>query len=200
MAQLHALGVRTVIDLRRDHELAAQPNPAREHPEITYLNVSLFDQLDIAAAHAPRDGKVDVLLTLYCMALAERGEAIRTILTTIAEADGLVLFHCTAGKDRTGVIAALLLELAGVGPEDIMADYALTKTQIAPLLDTILANAAARGEDIERFKALLACEPETMQAFLAHLAERHGGAQQYLATIGLDDATIARLRARLLAD
>jgi protein-tyrosine phosphatase len=195
--QLHALGVRTVIDLRRDHELEAQPNPFRSHPDMNYVHVSLFDQLDVVDASAPRDGRVNVLLGLYCMALAERGEAIRTILTTIAHADGLVLFHCTAGKDRTGVIAALLLALVGVAREDIVADYALTKTQIAPLLDTILANAAKRGEDMERYQALLQCEPETMQAFLDHLNAQHGGVEPYLAAIGVEPSVIARLRARL---
>jgi protein-tyrosine phosphatase len=200
LAELQALGVRTVIDLRRGHELAAQPNPARDHPGISYVHVSLFEQLDVAAATAPRDGSVNVLLGLYCQALSERGDAIRTILTTIASADGVVLFHCTAGKDRTGVIAALLLALAGVERDDIVADYALTGAQIAPLLDTILANAAARGEDMDRYRSLLACEPETMQAFLDHLAERHGGVEPYLVSIGLDAATVARLRAKLMVD
>ncbi len=197
--QLHALGVRTVIDLRRDHELKAQPNPTRAHPEIDYVHVSLFDQLDIAEAAAPRDGRVNVLLGLYCLALAERGEAIRTILTAIAEADGLVLFHCTAGKDRTGVIAALLLALVGVPRDEIVADYAMTKTQIAPLLETILANAAKRGEDMERYQALLQCEPETMHTFLDHLDTAHGGVDRYLAGIGVTPAVVARLRDRLIA-
>ncbi len=198
--QLHALGVRTVIDLRRDHELELQPNPTKTHPEIDYVHISLFDQLDVADAAVPRDGQVNVLLGLYCMALAERGDAIRSILTTIADADGLVLFHCTAGKDRTGVIAALLLALVGVPREDIVADYAITKAQIAPLLDTILANAAKRGEDMDRYQALLQCEPETMHAFLDHLDADHGGVERYLAKIGIDAAVVARLRARLIRE
>jgi protein-tyrosine phosphatase len=198
VAQLHALGVRTVIDLRRDHELEAQPNPLRAHPEIRYVHVSLFDRLDVVDAVAPAGGEANVLLGLYRQALAERGAAIRTILTTIADADGPVLFHCTAGKDRTGVIAALLLALAGVDRADIVADYALTKAQIAPLLDSILAHAAARGEDMALYAALLRCEPETMHALLDTLEATHGGILAYLAGIGLDDATVARLRARLL--
>ena len=198
VAQLHDLGVRIVIDLRRDHELEAQPNPTRAHAGIDYVHVSLFDRLELLEAEAPKEGEVNVLLGLYILALAERGAEIRQILTTIANAEGLVLFHCTAGKDRTGVIAALLLALVGVAREDIIADYALTKTQIAPLRDAILAHAASRGEDMVRFQALLECEPETMAAFLDHLAERHGGVVAYLAAIGVNDATVTRLRARLV--
>lgn len=200
-AGLAALGVRTVIDLRRDHELAAQPNPVREHPGIAYLNVSLFDRLDVVEAHAPEGEEAgNVLLGLYCQTLAQRGAEIREILETIAAAEGVVLFHCTAGKDRTGVIAALLLALAGVGREDIVADYALTGAQIAPLIATVLKNAEARGEDMVRYKALLECRPETMVAFLDHLEAVHGGVERYLASVGLDAAAVARLRARLLAE
>ncbi len=200
VAQLHGLGVRTVIDLRRHHELATQPNPTNGHPGIAYVHISLFDKLDVAEATAPETDEPNVLLSLYRRALAERGEEIRQILTTIAEADGLVLFHCTAGKDRTGVIAALLLALAGVSEQDIVADYALTKSQIAPLLDAIQQRVTARGEDMNRYKALLECEPETMQQFLDHLAEHHGGVNRYLVGIGVTETITARLRARLLAD
>ena len=201
VAQLHELGVRTVIDLRRDHELEAGPNPFRDHAQVRYVNISLFDILALETAKATGADGGNVLLNLYCQAVAEKQPEIRAVLTTIAEAvPGIVLFHCTAGKDRTGIIAALLLALAGVGEEDIVEDYALTKAQIAPLLDNIIANAQARSENMAHFLALLDCEADTMRHFLDHLATEHGGVLAYLAKIGIDRETAANLRIRLLEE
>jgi len=197
VAELHALGVRTVIDLRRGHELEAGPNPFRDHAAVDYRHIPLFDELDLV--EVARQGP-NVLLTLYRRALAERQAAIRDVLVAIAEApEGVVLFHCTAGKDRTGIIAALLLAHVGVARADIVADYAATKAQIAPLRDDLVKRVAARGDDVAAFLTLLECEPETMEAWLDHLAEQHRDVAGYLAGIGLDAAVLARLRARLVA-
>jgi protein-tyrosine phosphatase len=111
-----------------------------------------------------------------------------------------VLFHCTAGKDRTGLIAALMLALAGVETAVIAEDYALTGPMIAPLLESFIADAAARGTDIEAFRPLLSCDPQTMAATLAFLIDNHGSVKAYLASIGLSDDTIDRLQARLTGE
>ena len=199
VALLRELGVSTVIDLRRDHELHAGPNPFRDHAQVSYIHISLFDALAHDAAHAPDAASRNVLLNLYCQALADKQAEIRAVLTAIAEAEpGIVLFHCTAGKDRTGLIAALLLALAEVGEADIVEDYALTKAQIAPLIESILDHAQARGENMAQFMALLECEAETMREFLDHLAAEYGGVAAYLAKIGINAETVASLRARLL--
>ena len=140
----------------------------------------------------------DVLLDLYLRALSERGNVIVDVLNAIADAsDGVVLFHCTAGKDRTGLIAAMLLSLAGVAEDLIVEDYALTRERIAPLIADFLADAVKRGLDVEAFRPLLVCEAATMAATLAHLSSLHGSVAAYLAAVGLDPATANRLRARL---
>ncbi|RYG94163.1 MAG: tyrosine-protein phosphatase, partial [Alphaproteobacteria bacterium] len=143
MAVLVGEGVTTVIDLRHADELAHQPNPFEGNPAVRYHNVSLFDQL----SPTPKPGG-DLLLDLYKLALAERQDAIAAVLTTIAEApEGVVLFHCTAGKDRTGIVAALLLGLVGVDADMIVEDYALTAGYLAPIMAEITAGAVARGAD-----------------------------------------------------
>lgn len=196
MATLVGAGVTTVIDLRHADELAHQPNPFGSNPAVRYHNVSLFDRL--APATGPGG---DLLLELYKLALAQRQDAIATVLTTIAEApEGVVLFHCTAGKDRTGIVALLLLALAGVEETLIVEDYAQTAAMIAPMIEEIIAQAAARGADVAAFRPLLAAEPATMVATLAHLSEQYGSARDYLKTIGLGDATIARLHDRLVGE
>lgn len=189
-------GVRTVIDLRRPAELEAQPNPFATDDRVRYLNVSLFENL--APTYGPQ---VDTLHALYVRALDERAEAIVSILGMIAEADdGAVLFHCTAGKDRTGLIAALLLGNAGVAEEVIVADYVLTGKMIAPLLDEILAHAAIHGVDEIAMRPLLACAPETMRSTLAYIADGHGSIASYLNGLGLNAKVTARLKSRLTGD
>lgn len=194
MAALVGEGVTTVIDLRREDETTARPNPFRGNPVVAYHNVSLFDALDPAAMTGE-----NVLHDLYVAALTTRHGAIAEVLTLITEApEGAVLFHCTAGKDRTGLIAALVLSLAGVEATRIVEDYALTGPMIQPLHETFIADAAARGVALNEFRALLACEPATMAATLEHLTDTHGSAEAYLLAIGLDARMIARLKARLL--
>ena len=196
--QLVSHGVVTVIDLRHASELEHQPNPFAERDGVDYHNVSLFENLaPPTPENMPKDD-IDVLHELYVMALKERHDAILKILQIIADApEGTVLFHCTAGKDRTGIIAALTLGLAGVDHETIVKDYALTEIMIAPIVDEIIAAVVARGGNAERMRPLLASKPETMQATLDHILENHGSIEAYLKDIGLDDGVKDRIRARL---
>jgi protein-tyrosine phosphatase len=101
------------------------------------------------------------------------------------------LFHCVAGKDRTGVIAALLLALADVEPEVIAADYAESSARLAAAYLT-------RYPDLQRAEIVeaLRCPEEGVHNMLAYLAQ-YGGTAGYLRTIGLSDARIDRLRGRL---
>lgn len=196
MEALVAEGVTTVIDLRHADELATQPNPFSANPAVHYHNVSLFDRL----APVPAAGQ-DLLLDLYTLALGSRQPAIAQVLTIIAEAPaGTVLFHCTAGKDRTGIVSALLLAVAGVEAALIVEDYALTGPMIAPMIEEIVADAAARGADVETFRPLLASDPATMAATIAHLEATYGSAASYLERIGLAPALIARLHDRLVGE
>lgn len=196
MDMLVAEGVATVIDLRSVDELAKQPNPFHQNAAVRYHNVSLF--ADLAPSYRPGE---DTLLDLYKQALRDRRDAIREVLTLIADAaDGIVLFHCTAGKDRTGIIAALLLANAGVATASILEDYALTSTMIAPMIDEFLATAAAQGADIEQFRPLLGCDPATMSATIAHVESEYGSVGQYLSLVGLAPETVRRLTNRLLGE
>ena len=187
VAKLVDAGVRTVIDLRHDHELTKAPNPFARIGEVNYVNISLFEQLTPPGAVDEQGRVTNVLLELYKMALAQRQEAIRQV------------FHCTAGKDRTGIIAALLLAAHGVDAPTIREDYAVTASLIAPMVDELIHDAEARGADVEAFRHLLASTPETMSAFLIHLDETYGGADSYLELAGLSAGQRARLRDRFIA-
>jgi protein-tyrosine phosphatase len=191
-----ASGVTTIIDLRHGDELTHQPNPFNGHAAVAYHNVSLLEGL---APSLMAEG--DLLLELYKLALLQRQPALAQVLGIIADAPaGVVLFHCTAGKDRTGIVAALLLGIAGVDAELIVEDYALTASLIAPIVADITAGAVARGADPASFQRLLASEPATMMATLGFITTEFGSIAAYVERIGLDQTTIERLRNRLLGE
>lgn len=192
---LVAEGLSLVIDLRGPHETTVTPHPFREHAGVAYANVVLFDALaPIAMAKPPFD-----MAQRYCDALDQCGPRLADVLRAVVEAPpGVVLFHCTAGKDRTGVIAALLLSLAGVSQEDIAADYALTASAEGLIAD-LRARALSAGSDADHVERMLASDADTMLTMLRHLDAKHGGIRPYLTAIGLTEAEIALLSDRLCA-
>lgn len=198
-ARLQAEGLTTVIDLRTEAEIRAQPNPFAGRPGVRYLHQPVFHALAPAQlAAAGRQPGVDPLLDFYQSALDSRHEALRQILTLIAGADeGAVMFHCTAGKDRTGIVAALLLGLAEVSAEDIVADYTMTEGLIADMVARFLDLARQDGRDVEAYARLLAAPATTMRATLGHMEQRYGSVPRYLARIGLAPGDITALSERM---
>ncbi len=194
---LIAHGVTTVIDLRNPQELEREANPFMNDARVRYENVSLFSALAPVEMMAAQSIDFD-MGDRYCHALDNCQLAIAKVLTTIARApDGIVLFHCTAGKDRTGIIAALMLAHAGVDEATIIEDYALTGSIFAPVLAEFRARAIARGVPSDLADLILASAPQSMARTLGYLAGHYGGAGTYFARIGLGEAEIASLEQRL---
>jgi protein-tyrosine phosphatase len=195
---LIAYGVTTVIDLRNPQELAQEANPFTEDARVRYDNVPLFSALAPVEMMAAQLSDFD-MGDRYCQALDNCQPAIAKVLTTIAHApDGIVLFHCSAGKDRTGIIAALMLAQAGVDDAVIIEDYALTGSIFAPLLAGFHARAIARGIPSRLAEVILASAPHSMARTLGHLAKRYGGVGAYLAQMGLGQSEITSLERRLV--
>lgn len=192
---LVAAGLSLVIDLRGLHETTATEHPFIGHDTVAYRNIVLFDALaPIAMAQQPFD-----MAQRYCDALDRCQDQFAEVLRAIASAEpGIVLFHCTAGKDRTGVVAALLLTLAEVLNADIIADYALTASAEG-LIAQLRARALSAGSEPDHVERMLASDGQTMATFLAHLDTVHGGIQTYLDKIGLTPVEVAALRNRLCA-
>jgi protein-tyrosine phosphatase len=192
---LVAYGVRTVIDLRLPDEVALAPNPFAAPGEhgVAYANLSLIDP---AAGPAPA---FTTLANDYLGMLHRFQHTVTEIVSTIAAAPpGGVVVHCAAGKDRTGLIAALLLDLVGVAPEIIAADYALTAEYLQPEWEAWLASGPGSRAERERDLVRTAPTIEVMLTVLATLADRHGGAAGYLQRGGLSAEQLARVRARML--
>jgi protein-tyrosine phosphatase len=190
-------GLATVIDLRNANEIAAEPNPFAGHAEIRYHNTPLFSAMAPLEMMAEASAAFD-MGDRYCRAIDECHTAIAEVLTTIAGAtDGIVLFHCSAGKDRTGVIAALLLANSGVSETTVIEDYALTATLSGPLIGMLRQRAISRGIDPAMADLFLSSEPRSMRMALNHINVHYGSIQQYLVRIGLNEADLTRLRQKL---
>src|SRR5262245_8359723 len=137
-AALLDYGVRTVVDLRRNDELRIDPNPFAaplgRAGIVTYLNLPLGTGASSDERTAVKAASETTLEALFCAVLDNYWRGIAAILTAIAGAlEGVVLFHCHAGKDRTGIVAGLLLALAGVPNPTIAEDYALSGVCLQPI-------------------------------------------------------------------
>jgi len=196
-AALLSRGVQTIVDLRRSDELKIAPNVFANSTNVQYYHVSLLVDQEFIAR--PQQAPEPLVVT-YRKILDERQEQVYKILSTFADAIGLPgLVHCTAGKDRTGLIAALLLALVGVPHEMIIADYALTSTYLGEgFMEDIKKRALQRGFTWEQYAPLVMCPPENMAQTLLHLDETYGGVSPYLRHIGLSAAQLAHLRDMLL--
>lgn len=194
-ARLLDHGVRTVIDLRRTDELTVAPNVFASTTGVTYRHLSLLPELP------PTPGELRSLVDTYRQMLDERQEQIRGVLEHLAAPGGLPgLVHCTAGKDRTGVLTALVLGLAGVPEETIIQDYALSATYLgAPFIAEVRQRALARGYIWEQFAPLVDSPPEHMEATLQHLYDRYGGIASYVRIIGLSAGQITALQEALVS-
>lgn len=184
-------GVRTVIDLRWPGEVAARPHPLARSSRhgVRYHQVSLLAGNELEWAGLAGECQKEMW---KCAVLEHTRPQLKDVLQLIADAaDEPLLFHCVAGKDRTGLIAALLLALADVVPDAIAEDYAASTARLADAY-------VVRYSNLERAEILEAvrCPEQGVHNMLEYLAQ-YGGAAGYLGAIGLGDATIARLRARL---
>lgn len=196
--RLHDEGLRVVIDLRTAHEVAEAPNPFASFPDVRFLNMPLFDDLSPQALSQAEVEGDHPLFTFYMTALMSRGPSICAILSEMARVEtGAVLFNCTAGKDRTGIIAALLLGIAGIPRAQIIADYALTAELIPDLVAEFLALSRERGGDTEKCARLLESPAQTLAQTLDQIDQRYGSVPHYLADIGLSEGDLATLRARM---
>ena len=189
-AAMTAYGVTTVIDLRSPSELLTAPNPFADGAGPAYVNRPLVDDSTMV-----RLGEASDMYGRYLMMLEHRQEAFRDILNAVAEADGAVLFHCFAGKDRTGLVAALMLAVAGVTDDAIAADFGETDAQLAARYQEWLA--AAPPERRRPMAEELQCPPERILGVLDHIKQRWGGVEAYLEGAGMTQPNIDRLKSKL---
>lgn len=196
-SRIEALGVAEIIDLRGTAERESAPvEPTSER--IAVRAVPVYDDASPAALGQAIPDLGDLYRTILDTRPDALVEAVQQVIGGLAR--GGVLVHCTAGKDRTGVVVALLLGAVGVDPEDIVADYAATEALLA---ESWAARMVKRLERDGRMLspeavALVTTSPApAMAAMLDHL-DGYGGAVGYLTGHGLGDAELELLAARLI--
>jgi protein-tyrosine phosphatase len=191
--QLVDWGLKTIVDLRFDSEVKLFTHCFASHDCVTYHNVSLINQVIFNTEEREH------VYQFYILLLEEAKDEFRQVLEILAEPENQpALFHCHAGKDRTGLIAGLLLSLANVAPGIIADDYALTRQYIAPLVEIWREEAIGRGQDMKKFDRDNAADPRTMLETLKHLDENYGGAENYLRASGVSQAKLDSLKAVLV--
>ena len=185
------LGVRSIIDLRFEQEVRDWPSPFAAPGGLDYRHLPV--SLDFIA-----DASVRNIEELYHWMLEECQGRISKILSAMAVSGTFpAVVHCAGGKDRTGILVALLLELAGVARETVVEDYTLTGRYVAELVPEMMANARRAGRDMEVFVGFMECTPQAMESALGHLDQRYGGAEGYVRAIGVGRDAIDTLRAAL---
>ncbi|BDZ52191.1 protein-tyrosine-phosphatase [Frondihabitans sucicola] len=179
-ASVYPASLATVVDLRRDDEIAAVEHPLRSLPG--YRRVPLFDP-SVSEAAADAISLEDQYTDWLWRHRATIAEVFRAIA---AAAPGDVLVCCSAGKDRTGVVSMLLARLWGADLDRIGADYAET----GPRLADRFAREREESQDLERTTTMQRCVPETAVHVVRHVESEFGSVTDYLRAIGLTDDEI----------
>lgn len=188
------LKVALVLDLRERGERGAVRHPIPVH------HVPIFDAAGAAPQVRPVIGSPE---ETYEAILHTRAAALTRAVAVIADAPGAVLVHCAAGKDRTGLVVALIVLAAGADPDDVVADYALSTTEVRlfrrELADTALRELPLTGQDYEAALSLhLDSSADALRHMLAVL-DPFGGAEAYLVRGGLTVDHFHALRKRFAA-
>lgn len=195
-------GITRIVDLRWPEEIVKDPP---RDIAIEVVRVSVLGELHgdgstyLRELDAHLDGVDDVAdhyLWSYVEFLERNRDRFGLAFAAIADADGPVVIHCMGGKDRTGLVAALALRIAGVSIDEIGRDYALSGPNLAAVLQPWLDQAPTEV-DRRRREKLSQTPANAMQRVIATLEDRYGSVAGYLLAAGVSAAQVARIRTRL---
>lgn len=195
-AAVCSYGIRSVLDLRLPEQASRNPSPfaAMDDCGIVYRALPFAGPVDTMR---PEFGSLELQ---YELMVAGFAQVAPNVMAAIASAEGGVLVHCEYGKDRTGLVCALLLEIARVPRQIVAEDYTATANSLRPVLERFLASGpgdrATREADLARFMP----RPEVILTTLANLDADHGDVKGYLSWAGVPHAVLERLRDRLVDD
>jgi protein-tyrosine phosphatase len=189
------LGIRTVVDLRSGQEVEQSRFNVEAHP-VTFHHFPFIKALPSAEDFEQAPG---FLGTQYTSMLDEATPQIVGALSALAAPGALpAVFHCTAGKDRTGLLSALVLSLLGVPEETVVADYALSGAAMTRLRAKLVEKYPDGKSVIADSDVLFSADPHNMVTLFAHLRARYGSVAEYAAEVGISRDVVATLRETLL--
>ena len=199
VALVRDVAPRLVLDLRTEQECAREGRGLSAMAHVRYVNVPLQPKAALNPEQVAA-GLATNLFDDYVLQVRENGSQLLAALDLLA-ADGALpaVVHCTAGKDRTGVLVALLLDLLGVEHEQIAADYAATTANMPGILARIRSSPFFQGTGLAAAPSwIFESEPGTMRAFLSWLDQEFGGTLRWATAEGLAPAAVERLRTAML--
>jgi len=203
LATLGSLGLSAIYDLRTNEEVAQKPDRPVDGAEYVRIPILSGDlAAGVAKLKTPDDARrfmQDMNRSFVTDPAARAGFA--QLLTDLADTSGPQLYHCTAGKDRTGWTSALLLGIAGASRETVMDDYLLTNEYSAASIErTYQGITATQGQAVaDVYRPLLGVDASYLQAGLDELKAQYGTLENYLHTgLGLSQTTIGKLALKLL--
>ncbi len=194
------LGVSTVIDLRTVDEAEQRGRFPVERVPVRYIDLPLTDVLP-STEELPAWREASFVASRYAEMVAQGGRALTGAFEVLGSAGSLpVVFHCSAGKDRTGVLSALILAFLGIPDETIVEDYALSGAAMVRLLEQLKGEYPEAAEEVERHApAVLQVMPETMEEFLSSIRDRYGSYEGLAEWLGVVDA-VTSLEGALLSE
>lgn len=200
--RMKLMGIGPVFDLRSHRERTRDGLPDLSDTGVAHEHTPVFPDSDVSPEQLALRYRIfsrDVS-DAYMNMLTSGAATFRRIVEAVAVETRPVLFHCAGGKDRTGVLAALFLALAGVPAEQIVADYALTTTylpRIAPERRQYYRETFGLSD--AEVDAMTAAPPQAMERLLARLAAQYSSAEAYLLGTGVAVDTLQRVRERFVA-
>lgn len=182
-------GIKNVIDLRSASELKRNGNPFQNDPDTNFYSVPLFlGDPDLKTDPTMEFLKTHHLGDFYVMVLEELGHEVVKVLRILLNCEGITLFHCAHGKDRTGVIAGLLYLIAGASEENIIYNYKVSYEYINWFLDPLIE------KQIDELKHTLRSDEINMRILLKHIHDNYSGnISTYLEKNGMTEDEINRL-------
>ncbi|MBR2550547.1 MAG: tyrosine-protein phosphatase [Clostridiales bacterium] len=187
-------GVKAVIDLRGIEEFKGTGNPFAEDPDVKFYNIPLLNgdpnndddkTLEFITTHTLGD--------YYVIIGEEMGDRLAEIMRVLLNTDGLILFHCAHGKDRTGVVAAILYLLSGASREDIITNYAISYEYLKDFLDPFMRKMP------ENIRHILRSDAHNMVTFLDYIDSKwNGDISNLLLANGLTEGEIEALREKCI--
>lgn len=187
-------GVTLTVDLRSADETGRQASAFVHVPGIRYENIQLIDGIH---SQFTRENIPVTMGQLYIQFLETGKAQFGKMFRLFAENTGASLYHCTAGKDRTGVTTMLLLSLAGVADDTIIEDYAATEVFTEHIIAGQKAQLASMGLDVPDF--MLHADSKNMEETLAHLHKTYGTAENYLKACNVTVEEISAIKNRFVA-
>lgn len=207
LTKLEKIGLRWIFDLRNKREVAKKMDRVPAGSPFKYVHTPIYEKEPkhhyLPAILFRRHKLGDILAERYFYMIEKRAEAFGNILAHFADSKNFpIVYHCTAGKDRTGIITALILALLGVPEDTIIADYSLSNLGFDHYFAEFVEDQrhAAMGVKDEEFQGFFVVKPDWIKNILDHLHVNYGSVEQYLIEkANMDRLTIERIRMNLLA-